>query len=75
VKLGALIVGLAILAAVAWGASELHYRSCVNAAEARTPIVVTRPPKLDPLFEEPRQVVRGEAARRQAVHGCSRLPF
>jgi hypothetical protein len=58
-KIAVFVVLLAIFAALLWGASELHYQSCVTAAEART-----APPGGN-----------GEHARTDAVAGCSHLPF
>jgi hypothetical protein len=34
-------LGVLILVGVLWGASELHYRSCVSAAESRTPVTTS----------------------------------
>jgi hypothetical protein len=75
----------AILAGVLWGAAELHHRSCVTAATARTPVsVVTRYRPTQPEAPDlpgigptapSGQVVVGRAARERAVNGCSRWPW
>jgi hypothetical protein len=69
IRLAVVVVALVIGAGVLWGAGELHYRSCVDAAEARTPIVKTRS-----TFGGV-AIVSGRTARKRAVEGCSRLPF
>jgi hypothetical protein len=68
----ALAVALIAVAGVVWGAGELHYRSCVTAAEARTPMTVSRgrPYSAAPV----ENVTHGSAARKRAVDGCSRIP-
>jgi hypothetical protein len=71
----ALLIGSALFAALAWIGSELHYRSCVLASEARTPVVVVREPKQGGWGEGTTEAVRGQAARKRAIDGCSRLPF
>ena len=35
-KVAVFVVLVAIFMVIAWGASELHYQSCVDAAQART---------------------------------------
>jgi hypothetical protein len=60
------------VAALLWAAGSLHYQSCVNAAEARTyrsagGIVLGGEPRPDPQIDV--------GARREAVQGCSRLPW
>ena len=67
-----LIAAVVVAIALFWGAMESHYRSCVQAAEARFPGVpvsalntrTTGPLKLSFLRE-----------RQQAVEGCGRLPI
>jgi hypothetical protein len=75
-KAAALIIGLAIVAVGVWSGSELHYQSCIAAAEARTPIWIVRVPN-ENLFGGggTSDVARGGQARQRAVAGCSRLPF
>jgi hypothetical protein len=72
-----------------WGAGELHYRSCIEAAEARFPVSPAPPvadanpfgdPDLNRVFGDSARRARANyererRARRDAVHGCSRLPF
>jgi hypothetical protein len=77
-----LLIGLVVVAGLAWIGSELHYRSCVDAAEARTPVVVVKKPGnpfgargLEENSGAGDETVRGQAARRRAVDACSRLPF
>jgi Na+-transporting methylmalonyl-CoA/oxaloacetate decarboxylase gamma subunit len=63
-----------LLAVAIWAAGELHYRSCVNAAEARTPVAVVK----DSGFGgagTPVDKLTGTRARARAVGGCSRAPF
>jgi len=74
-KFVALILGLLAVALLAWVGSELHYRSCVLAAEARTPVVVVRKPNQGRFGEGTTEAVRGQAARKRAIDRCSRLPF
>jgi hypothetical protein len=74
VKLVVLVVGVLIAATLAWNGAELHYRSCIDAAEARTPLGGVKDPydyTDDPLG------IKGDALkdRRGAVDGCSRLPW
>lgn len=72
-----MIAGAAALitAPAIWIGGELHYRSCVAAAEARTPVWVVRVPDGN-LFGGggTRDVARGGQARQRLVVGCSRLP-
>ena len=82
--LAALAVGAALLPA-----GELHYRGCVNAAAARSPVSPPPPvadpnpfgdPELNAVFGDSAREARANyerelRARRSAVRGCSRLPF
>jgi hypothetical protein len=49
---------VAIFLAVLWGASELHYQGCVEAAQATTPDLASH----------------ANGGRIDAVAGCSHLP-
>ena len=62
-KLAGLIVGLLIAASLAWGAGELHYRNCINAAKAE--------------HEALEGIVRAVSGNdlRQRIRDCSRLPW
>ena len=67
----AVVLGLLLVAGVAWTAAELHYGNCIAAAQARHPVPVQT--ELQRLNGSRGAV---EAQRRQvaAVNGCSRLP-
>jgi hypothetical protein len=65
-------VGLLIAAGVAWFAAEQHYENCVTAAEARFP-VEGDPGSVQDEFE--RFTGEAQRRRREAVEGCSRLPW
>lgn len=60
-----------IACALLWGGSELHYRSCIDAAVARTG---PPPQTLDEVTEQNLGILHGES-RAAAVEGCSHLPF
>jgi hypothetical protein len=60
---------LLIVAGLAWGGGELHYRNCVDAAESKYPSDWRLEVGSDPLeIERVRK-------RREAVDDCSRLPW
>ena len=80
------VIGLLIAAALTWNGAEMHYRSCVDAAEARTPMAVPNrdgggwgsAAGQDPYdYSDDPLGLRTESvdARRDAVDGCSRLPW
>jgi hypothetical protein len=84
-RMGIVVVALLVVAALAWSAAEQHYRSCVVAAEARTPVVVTTHGAgslgsnglgggLDSNGVTVGSMIRGSVARSKALRGCSRLP-
>jgi len=89
VKVAALMVGLLIMAGLAWSGGELHYRGCVDAAQARHPVQALAGsdnpfgredsvlgPSEDSLLDSPGGDRRREIrTRRAAVDGCSRLPW
>lgn len=62
----ALLIGTALL----WGAGELHYRSCLDAAEAKYP--ADRVTQGD-FFDE--EVAAQLRQRDAAIDDCSRLPW
>jgi hypothetical protein len=78
-------IGLAVLCAVLWLAGGQHYRGCVEAAEARYPVLADTDDRGgggyldrggffddDPLGIAPDTALR---KRRKAVTACSRLPL
>jgi hypothetical protein len=83
------ILAVLIGAAVLWGGGELHYGSCVDAAEVRQPVSPAPPvadenpfgdPGLNEVFGDSARRARDNyererRARRAAVEGCSRLPW
>jgi len=75
----AVAVAVVAVAALLWGAGEWHYRSCVHAAKARHPIVITevpiRPTPGSYFGPATRNVTSGEEAQNRAIDGCSRLPW
>jgi hypothetical protein len=72
VRIAALIaVGLLIAVGALWLAAEQHYDNCVAAAKATTPSVSWLDEN-DSLLDEPGEAQR---RRREAVEGCSRLPW
>jgi hypothetical protein len=80
-----LAVGVLIAASVAWFAAEQHYENCVTAAEARAPVgeAGSLLDESESLLDEPGSVQEeferftGEAQRRrrEAIEGCSRVPW
>ena len=76
-----IVIGVLVLAGVLWIGGELHYRGCVDAAEAAHPATVAGRSSIldsDNIFDdagrsEPTEKPNPERAR--AVRGCSRLPF
>jgi hypothetical protein len=79
VKWLAFTLAVIAVAGLLWGAGEWHYRSCVDAAKARNPIVVTlvpaRPTSGSYFGPATRSITRGEEGQNRAVGGCSRLPW
>lgn len=72
------IAVLAITSGVLWMAGEQHYRSCIQAAEARWPVMPTS--KGDQGFfsqSDPLDLLsrRHGRKRTQAISDCSRLPL
>jgi len=72
------LVGLLLVVALLWIAGDLHYQSCIQAAQARTPAPSASqgslPPKLNNALD--RSLGRTPTQNREeAVKGCSRLPF
>jgi hypothetical protein len=66
------IVGVLVTAGLAWGAGEMHYENCVNAAVAAHP-----DPAVDPIRQrigDTSIIDKAQAARVAAVKRCSRLP-
>jgi hypothetical protein len=78
-KVLGVIVGFLIAASLAWIGSEMHYRGCIERA------VALNPPRFQGSFPNERTfggpdigTVSGFATTRrgrEAVVGCSRLPF
>lgn len=68
-------VALALAGSIAWFAGEQHYKNCVNAAIARTPVlaVAESNPFKDNPWSAPTRV-DGRAERKRAIGGCSRMP-
>jgi hypothetical protein len=64
-------VGLVVAAGVLWLAAEQHYENCVAAAKARSPSGSWLDDS-ESLLDEPGEAQR---RRREAVEGCSRLPW
>lgn len=58
-----ILIGLLLVAAVAWNAAELHYRNCVNTAKA-----ITGSPATTSLIGPSPLLIK-------KINGCSRLPF
>jgi hypothetical protein len=78
VRITAVVIGAVIALSLLWGAGELHYRGCVDAATARTE---ARTASARREFERNFGALRGLSAaylqreREKAIDGCSRLPF
>lgn len=76
---GKLVIGVVmavLFGAGLWNASEMHYRSCVDAAIARTAAVPTTDPYdgvFGPSVDDVLNSNSGEA-RPEAIAGCSRWP-
>ena len=68
VKWVGLLLALLALALLAWGAGELHYRNCINAA-----VATTRAEESNPYSGVGTGGV--SRSRERAVAACSRLPF
>jgi hypothetical protein len=73
------VVLIGVLAALLWGAGEVHYRGCVDAAKGKYPAQAGSDNPVA-TYENPtphRDPARAAAAakRRDAIDGCSRLPF
>jgi hypothetical protein len=68
VKIAVLALLAVIAAGLLWGAGEMHYDNCVNAAKARAEAVDRT--DAGSILES----VSGDALR-EGVEGCSRLPF
>jgi hypothetical protein len=72
------VVATLALTLLAWAASELHYRACVSAAAARTPVKVLSTSSGDGFGGGGggglSSAVSGASIRYRAVNGCSRLP-
>ena len=65
------IAALILAVGVLWGAGELHYRNCVDAAKA------SGAPNVETLQDKARRALAGESAGptvRERIRGCSRLP-
>ena len=74
----AAVIGLLLIGALLWIAGELHYQSCIQAAQARTLAPTTRQGQLPPKLDNAINRALGRApteSREGAVRGCSRLPF
>jgi hypothetical protein len=69
------VIGLLIAAALAWNGAEMHYRSCVDAAEARTPLTRADGGGWGSAAGDDPLGVLGAEERQAAVDGCSRLPW
>jgi hypothetical protein len=69
----ALVVGVAFLAVVTWAATEAHYANCINAVEARTPLV-PEPTQTGAAREPVSEAARLEE-RVSGIDGCSHWPF
>lgn len=71
----AIVLAVLSVAALAWIGGELHYRSCVAAAEARTPVTSDVAPEAFPgSGASPSPPTLSANGRSAAVNGCSRLP-
>ena len=80
------VLGLIIAAVIAvgliWGGGELHYRSCVDAAEAEHPVSKAPASGGNPFGEGAARAKAARKARqrelrsrRNALDDCSRLPW
>ena len=81
-KIVVLTVGLLIVAGLAWTGGELHYRGCVDAAQARHPVQALAGSdnpfdrEEESLLDSPGGDRRREIrALRAGVDGCSQLPW
>lgn len=74
-RVGALVVGLLVAAALAWSAGEHHYENCVRAAkDAHSGEAVEDIWDRIPDGEE-RTQAEAERERRDAIDGCARTPW
>ncbi len=64
------IIGLLILASLLWIGGEMHYRSCLRAAEASFPYAIPEP---NP-YKDGGSVAADPEPRRRAIRECSRVP-
>ena len=74
----AAVIGVLLIVALLWIAGELHYQSCIQAAQARTSAPTTGQGQLPPKIDNAIDRALGRApteSRGEAVRGCSRLPF
>ncbi|HSH21585.1 MAG TPA: hypothetical protein VK992_03075 [Candidatus Caenarcaniphilales bacterium] len=67
-RVAGVLIGLLAVAALLWIAGEMHYRNCIEAAEA-LPAEVP-PPIFGPGSDQP-----PAKPRQDAIAKCSRVPF
>lgn len=77
-RVAAILAAFLIGAGLLWGASELHYQSCVDAAKAKHLVSGDPDAQVAPDWggvPTENRYERREQRRREAIHGCSRSPL
>jgi hypothetical protein len=77
-RIAVAIIGALIVLALLWGAGELHYQGCVDAATARTESrVAVDVSEFQRHFPALRRLpaIYKQRELEKAINGCSRLPF